>query len=236
MVFRRINLVAAVAAAWLLAGSAAATPVAFTGELNSQGMPLGTSQADALASGISIIPSALSSLSLLGDHDLSVVNDFSMGVGNQSVPMPLVAVSDWSLTNDGGTGNVTLVVVSFSDTVVEIAGVSEKIQYASDTVGLDVTDAWSFLEIDRSSIIDPQLDPVYLFALDLGVVASGATVDFGMPYYLSNPRSYIGSAGFNVVLPRLEVMTVFVPIPEPGSGLLLGLGIIALACKGRKMG
>ena len=70
--------------------------------------------------------------------------------------------------------------------------------------------------------------------LDLGLIAVGESVPFDMPYYLENPIAYLDGGGFNVVLPTLQLMSVFIPIPEPGTGLMVALGLAGLAFAGKR--
>ena len=246
MGFGRCLLCLAIAA---LAAPVSATPIMFTGEINPDGRPLGTSAADAtsaeaIAAGLSMQAIQASQLDLLGTYGLEVTANLSMGFGAGSVPNPLTAVSDWTLTNNGASaGYVSLVIASFSPTPMEANGIPTVFDYEFATAGLEIDGfadpnnpqdmVWSFFEVTRT---DPQALPVYLMAVDLGLVGAGESVSFDMPYYLEQPQGFLDGSGFTVVLPTLELMTVFTVVPEPTTGLMLGLGIGGLAIAGRRRG
>jgi len=239
MGFRRILLTLVALA---IAGPASALPVMFTGEQNSAGRPLGTSAAEALggaamAAGLMSTSILASELDLLGTHGLSVTNELTMNLPSPPIGA-LSATSNWTLSNDGVIGGQAfLVVASFSPTDIIINGNLEQIDYAFPTVGLDIDGSgdkpWGFFEVDRTEL-NAQADPIYLMMIDLGMVDVGETVAFDMPYYLEAPQSFLGANGVDVVLPKLELMTVFVPIPEPSTGLLMGLGLGGLVLAGKR--
>jgi hypothetical protein len=239
----------AVLAALAVAAPISAVPIMFTGELNSEDRPLGTSMEmamgmDAMDAGLSIQAIDVDDLDLLGDHGLTVTNDLTMNLGTMDPPMPFTATSDWSITNNGDiAGYAYLVVVSFDPTPVDVNGMPTEVDYVFSEAGLaidgfadpnNVQDlAWGFFEVDRTGV-EPQALPLYLMMVDLGLIGVGGSVDFDMPYYLTNPTSYLDGSGNNVVLPTLELMSVFTPIPEPGTGVLLALGLGGLGFVGKR--
>ena len=71
----------------------------------------------------------------------------------------------------------------------------------------------------------------------LGLIGVGETVGLDMPYYLQNvgpDQLFLDGEGNNVVLPTLNLMTVFTPIPEPSTGLLVALGLGGLVFAGKR--
>jgi len=232
-----------------VAAPVSAVPITFTGDLNSEDRPLGTSMAeamgmDAVDAGLSIHAIDVNELDLLGDHGLTVTNDLTMNLGTADPETPFSATSDWSITNNGDIGgHAYLVVVSFDPTPVEVNGMPTEVDYVFSEAGLGIdgsTDPnnaqdlpWGFFEVDRTSV-DPQATPLYLMMVDLGLIAVGGSVDFDMPYYLENPTAFLDGSGNNVVLPTLQLMSVFTPIPEPGTGLLLALGLAGLGFAGKR--
>lgn len=225
-----------------IAAPAAAVPITFTGEVNSISMrPNGTSEMDALASGLPITTIDVSALEPFGTNGLTVSNGLTMSFGTDPVPNPLTVTSTWTLTNNGPiAGTVQLVFQTFLPTDPDGMGPQPEFDYPDfETVGFDIDGVadpmnpndlpWGLFEVER-----PGQEPLYLFFVEIGFLDAGESVDFEVPYYLAEPKGYLDQDNFQVVLPTLNLREVFVPIPEPSTALMLALGLAGLAFAGRR--
>ncbi len=221
-----------------VAAPASATVVTFTNQtFNIDGLPLGLTDPDTLGTPTDI---GFADIEIL-PMDFSVVAP-AEGTSYPSagaVPKPLVEPVTWTLTNNSTDTDIVdlqLVLVTYVDTEFWVGGQTGVISYDFPLeVGFDVDpgEGWFIYDVDRGMGVDP----IYLLALDVGTISVGSSKQIVVPHWLANAQGFLGDFDrFNIVLPTIELMGVFelVQIPEPGTAILVALGIGMLGIAGRR--
>ncbi len=140
--------------------------------------------------------------------------------GTPSTSDPFVAESSWQITNlSEDFWARTLLVV----TRVRGWDYSQHPGLAGpDKVGFDVDYGDMGLMFATTADDDDVVFPV----VDLGSLGPGETVSADIRYVIAGPLPFSGS---QPILPPIGVLVVTSPVvPEPGTGLLLGLGMLGL--------
>jgi hypothetical protein len=227
----RTLVATALAASMLLIGAVAgATPV--TGSVRFDGVDgFGTAQQTALDSGIPIVP--IDSLDLA--EDLVVFQDFDNG--SVSVGPPATATSDWDVQNQSGVDLAELFLVFAKPlaNTITVNGQTEIVDYAADDVGLGLQNDvggfdWIIFEVPAGG------DLYYYPAVSLGSLGDDQTTasPFQVDYILDNPQIFLEVNGFELGIPKWQILAVFVPVPEPSTALLVATGVAALAAGRRR--
>jgi hypothetical protein len=212
---------------------AASTAVLFDGPtLSGQHYGLSeTSKTAAQSAGISIITPTMFSVNGvidIVDQDLgSLVLD--------SVPSaPFETTSVWTAKNVLGSnldGTVYLVFTTADPREVVLPGGNQIADHDESQVGLriDAADGWVLLQTSAAG-----LGSLYYPAVALGSLLANQEKQLDVRYVLNQILSFESGAQTLVPLPKLRIAMAFVPIPEPGTALLLGAGLIGLATRARK--
>ena len=214
-------------ALWLVAGVAApatATPVTlfFNGPLG-----YGVSKTDALAFGFEEVDYIVDTPVILSVVDKEVRR-------NTVAPFPPLSASgnmvtsSWTVENDSLYDLLGSTYLLFVRTVpYEIGG--QEVQYAGSDVGLSIDPELGWVLIHANA--GPKED-YYYPAMSLGSLAPGERADdFDVNFVVDQPIQQVGNA---FVLPRFQTSLGFTPIPEPGAGTLMGLGLVLLAALRRQ--
>ena len=205
------------------AGSIATAEIRFDGASG-----FGVSQQTALASGAPIL--TRDSVALATDLETTRnVNEGSLVTGP-----PATVTSLWNVTNQTGQdlfGSLYLVFARPLPSTISVDGQPQDVTYLPEHVGLRLQSPWVIFEVD----FDPNADPVYYPAVLLGSLGDGQTTadPFAVNYILDDPQIFLDADGFELGLPTWQILSVFIPIPEPSTVLLLGAGLAALGVRRR---
>jgi hypothetical protein len=230
--FGRVRPIRGVATALAIAcaaGPALATPVTvmFDGPDG-----FGVSEEDALAAsadyGIEIL-----TMPWVGNSDpiLSVLSqDLLEGTVYPFPPSgsgPNTATSVWQMQNvsefDLGTTYLLFVTSDPHDSS------GTPIEYADSNVGLtiDADAGWAFIRVEYEDSY------LYYPAIQLGALDAGALSDFfDVYYYVTEP---VVESGTTYEFPALRLGMATSPVPEPGTAVLLGIGLGGLAAVRRRI-
>jgi hypothetical protein len=226
--FARLSTAAAVLASATILAAPSARAVMSNVRFDGLG-GFGVSQATATASGIPILP--------VGGIDpatgLTVTQDLLEGT--VAAGPPGTATSQWSVTNDTGGGflggDLYLVFTRPLDNTITVNGLPQLVSYAPEDVGLTLHNDvggldWVILQVPSG------LDLYYYPAVLLGSLGADETSSqFAVNYILDDPQIFLDPSGFELGLPRWQLRSLFVPIPEPASVLLVAAGLGALAAR-----
>ena len=228
--------------ALLSAAPAVATPatVYFNGP-NVGGSNFGISETSALAASLA------GGIPIISPPVFDV--DGSLGIGSQTL-MPLTfgvtlfpfasyITSSWTMNNlrDDGQLSNQEVYLLFATPVpydVSVGGSPVTISYPPENVGLTIDglapngDRWAIIEV-----FDEDLGQTFYYpGVSLGTLADLSSSDpFNINYVVRGEYLDEGIPG-QLGLPQFQVLMAIVP--EPGTGLLLGLGLIALSAARRR--
>lgn len=151
------------------------------------------------------------------------------------------ATSEWTIENVSPNAfeGAAYLVFTHTDPFTLPGPPPTEINYPQENVGItiDADDGWSILMLNVSGVdyYYPALllDRTVPNPLD-GNIASGESVSAEINYAVNQALIEVG-AGTNVFsLPEYEIGFAFVPVPEPGTALLFGLGLLGLASVGKK--
>jgi MYXO-CTERM domain-containing protein len=187
----------------------------------------GLTQQTASASGIPIVPMN----TLAQATGLTVTQDFDES--SVSTGPPATGISNWNVTNDVGKdllGQLYLVFAKPLENTILVNGQSQLVDYAPDDVGLTLQNGAGGLDWVIFQVFNG-LDLYYYPAVSLGSLGAGETTasPFQVNYILDNPQIFLDATGFELGIPKWQLLAAFVPIPEPSPALLVaaGLGILA---------
>lgn len=153
-------------------------------------------------------------------------------------PGPHTGFSEWQVQNQSATDLLGDTYVIFVTPVPVLYG-GQLVDYGDANVGLiiDPADGWTFVKVSVPTVAGPGSDAqveaqdYYYPALDAGSLAANGIATFDVGYFVD---SEIQQVGIDWVLPQVQIGMGFTPIPEPHTGLLVGLGLAGLALTGRR--
>lgn len=211
-----------------VAAPAAATPVTvfFDGPSG-----WGVSAASAEGSGVPFVyPEVVGSASgVLGvSQELQGVYDYDDIVAFLLNESGNEATSMWTVENESGD-DLPEETYLFLATAVLFPYGGGDVEYDDENVGLtiDPLDGWVFV---RTSTEPGQ--GYYYPAIKIGPLGAGAEAVFAVNYVVNQPIQLVGLN--ELVLPQLAAGMAFTTIPEPATGILLGVGLALLAVSHRR--
>jgi hypothetical protein len=224
---------------WLLAGwlapasaaQAASIPVLFDGPVSGS-QHYGVSAAGATAAqaaGVSLLSAPLESSRnklLVTDQDLG-----SLSLDPEDLITPFEVTSQWTLENVSGLAYADDVYLVFTtadprDVVLSTGTVTADHDETQVGLRIDGANGWVLLQTSVAG-----LGTLYYPAVRLGPLGVGAQAQIDVSYYLNQLLSFEDGNDTVVPLPKLRIAMAV--IPEPGTGLLLGAGLLLLAARAR---
>jgi len=211
---------------------AASTVVLFDGPTQS-GQHYGLSEASktsAQAAGLSIVSTPI--FSVTGVIDIVDQDIDSLLLG--SIPSaPFETTSVWTAQSVYGSnldGTVYLVFTTADPREVVLSGGNQIADHDEAQVGLrvDAADGWVLLQTSATG-----LGSLYYPAISLGSLAPNQEKQVDVRYVLNQILSFASGNETIVPLPKLRIAMAFVPVPEPGTALLLAAGLLGLAARAR---
>jgi hypothetical protein len=214
-------------------GQAASIGVVFDGPTSSTGQHWGLSSSEAAAAqaaGVDVVTPPMYDpggvLSIV-DQDLS-----SRSYDPNDLHTPFEIGSRWTTESDLDLSGyiVYLVFTTVDARTLTLGSQTLNVDYDEDKVGLrlDPTTGWVLL---RTSA--PSLGTLYYPAIPLGPLALAQQKAVDVKYYLEQLITYESGGNTYVPLPKLRIQVAIAPIPEPGTALLLALGLCGLAARAR---
>ena len=198
------------------------------------GQNFGLSEASALGSGIPIIsPPVYDIDGTLGVYSQNLIEpSFQVSL----LPRRARATSNWTVQNIRADdldliGDVYLLFATSDPYEVIVNGDVITVDYATSNVGLSINkraingDEWVIVET-----YDAVLDQTFYYpGISLDSLVAGEVSDaFSVNYRIKNERiDSIEELRF--ALPQYRLLMAYLPIPEPGTGVLVGLGMLVLA-------
>jgi hypothetical protein len=225
----------ALLAASLAATSAAAAPfdAVFNGPADGGGQNFGLSASSASAAQAAGVPLVVTDIF----DTAGVINVVDQGLGGihpSQFPTPFETDSTWTIESAFGStlaGSVYLVFTTTDPRSFTLNGVLQTVEYEDSLAGLELDPSNGWTLIQES---DPQLGTLFYPAINLGSLDPGQQKSFVLRYHLEEIHTFPDGNDTFLPLPSLRIAVAFVPVPEPGTGFLLALGLAGLATRARK--
>lgn len=143
--------------------------------------------------------------------------------------------SDWTISNISGSALTGASYLLFTHTTSYLVG-STTIDYPDDKVGLQIDKDLGWVVIKTTASGVDYYYPALLLdrtaqTAIAGNITAGATVSASINYVVKQALTRVGS---DYRVPKLNLGFAQVVIPEPGSALLLGLGLTVLAASRKR--
>lgn len=145
---------------------------------------------------------------------------------------PFTATSTWTAENTSDTNISDIVYLVFTTAggrLIDLSTGPVMADYDETQVGLRIDPATGWVLLQTST---QALGALYYPAIPLGPLAPGQQKQFDVNYVLNQLLSFPDGDTTYVPLPQLRIAIVVVP--EPGTALLLGAGLLGLAFRARK--
>jgi hypothetical protein len=147
------------------------------------------------------------------------------------------ATSSWDVTNESGSDLVGATYLLFTHTD-PFTKEGVLVDYADSNVGLTIDEALGWVIVKS---VDPTLGAFYYPAILLdrsasdplnGFLGSGMTsANFDALYVVKQELVDAPAGSMAFQLPELQVGMGFSPVPEPGTAMLVALGVLALSAR-----
>lgn len=193
----------------------------------------GISEASALSSGLDILTLPTFSSSGVIDVIDQTADGTVIGPIGTEVPDPFEVTSTWtveSLMQTSAVGDLLLLFAAPLNVTVDTnSGMQSTMYDLATEVGLsvDAAEGWVIVRDVSGS------ETAYYVGITLGnlLESLGATTMIDVNYHLIGPDQF--PIGGDAVVPLPMMMLRVAQVPEPGTGLLLGLGLLGLGVKRR---
>lgn len=212
---------------------AASIGVVFDGPTDSAGQHFGLSAGSASAAqaaGVGIVtPPMFNPTGVLSivDQDVS-----SRAIDPNTLHTPFEITSRWTAESDRSLTDriVYLVFTTVDPRTLTVGSTTIDVSYDEEKVGLRLDPASGWVLLRTSA---PSLGTLYYPAISLGPLAFGQQKNVDVNYYLNQLITYRSGNDTFLPLPKLHIQVAIAPIPEPGTALLLALGLCGLAAPAR---
>jgi len=225
---RTLRSVAAFLGACTLAATATAAPITvfFDGPVQAGENKGLADPSAAQAAGVPIIDPDLFVVS----GTLAVIDQSADGSVLSSAPgMNYEVTSQWTVKNVSGidiVGDTYLVFATAPNAPVTTSEGTFATTYDMTELGLTIDEAagWAI-----TSTSDVGLGQLYYASilLESGTFAADEEVIIDVTYFVTNPQLFPDGANQVLGLPELQILMGYV-VPEPGTALLVGLGLVTL--------
>jgi len=169
---------------------------------------------------------------------ISVSGDFLETTPIQAIPQPFTWTSTWTIESldSAAIGMIANPYLLFRTATNHDEVLGQMTSYDELGVGVTITGSqsdWVVVEGNADGTA------VYYLGISLGDLfeLAGATTLIDVAYYLDDPNIFTvpGTEDRIVPLPRLEIAIAGTLVPEPGTGLLVGLGLVLLGGARRRL-
>jgi len=207
------------------------------------GTAYGISQASALASGVPILEPVGTLQSATGRLGVTLPPNSELDITpNPPTSTQNTIISNWSIQNTTGSVIEGAAYLLFTHTTPYDVG-SRSVEYVDENVGLriDAEQGWVLIHA-RSGDVDYYYPALLLDRSvsdpNAGNLSAGERVSAAVHYLVAESLVGIRNNGrTNYYLPQLQLGFAYAVIPEPGTALLMGVGIALLAVRpGRARG
>lgn len=232
---RTFALAALAAGSLALSGSAAravSVGVLFDGPTDASGQHFGVSASSASAAqsaGIGIVSVPMYNPGVLSIVDQDVQ---SLELSQDDLHTPFDVSSRWTVEGERDmTAFIVYLVFTTADpTSIQIGSQTLPVSYDEEKVGLrlDSSSGWVLLQTSSAS-----LGTLYYPAIRLATFGLDDRQDITVRYHLEQLLTFESGNKTFLPLPKLHLMVGITPIPEPGTALLLCVGLLGFAVRSR---